>query len=316
MKKFLFAAALFLVSACQGDVGVDTVPETGDTGQLPASESRETYASKMSMKSGSSGTLIIGPENPFSDTVLRLSSRGIDLRSARIEWIVNRKPIAVPDPFSINLGDYNVFRGSSITARARIGENSLTSNTLTVVNSPPRVLTAGIFPERFGPGDMLRVEAEVSDIDGDDVSVEISWELNGDIVSTEAGIGRKIRRGDMVTVTVTPYDGEAYGDRKILSFGVDNAPPEIFPHNDFAFNGQTLSYEIWAGDEDDDPLTFSLTAGPPGMRVDPRTGIIRWDVPDEFSGTLTVSVLVVDGRGGEASYDLDISIAGEKEAPL
>lgn len=315
MKRLVLAALLFLIAACQADEVGDTHPEAGDVGQLPSAESQYPSEPTTGMKPGADGTLAIGPENPYRDTVLRLSSSGLDLKSAKIEWIVNKKPVRASNTYSFNLGEHDVYRGSTVMARATIGGKSITSNAVSVINSPPRVVSARFLPEQFNTGDMLEVDAKVSDPDDDDVSLEISWELNGEVVSTERSIGKKIRRGDLVTVTVTPYDGETYGDRKMLSFGVDNAPPEIFPHNDFAFDGKTLRYEVWAGDEDDDPLTFSLTSGPEGMRLDPRTGIIQWRVPDDFLGSLTFSVTVADGRGGQASYDIDLSIMGEESAP-
>lgn len=311
MKKLVLAALLFLVAACQADEVGDTLPQAGDTGQSPSAESMDPSASTVYVKPVAEGALVITPENPYRDTVLKLSSDGLDLKSAKIEWIVNKGTVPAPNPYSLKLGEHDVLRGSTVMARVEINGRSITSNAVTVVNTPPRVDGLRFLPEEFSTGDMLEIDAQVSDPDDDDVSIEISWELNGEVVSTERSIGRKIRRGDRVTVTVRPYDGETYGDNKMLAFGVNNAPPEIFPHNDFAFDGKSLRYEVWAGDEDDDPLTFSLAAGPEGMRLDPRTGIIQWRVPDDFLGSLTFSVTVEDGRGGRASYDIDLSIMGE-----
>jgi hypothetical protein len=58
-------------------------------------------------------------------------------------------------------------------------------------------------------------------------------------------------------------------------------------------------YQVKAIDPDDDPLNYTLAAGPAGMTIDRNTGAIAWNTP--AIGMPTVTVRVTDGRGGEDS---------------
>src|SRR5581483_3722021 len=66
--------------------------------------------------------------------------------------------------------------------------------------------------------------------------------------------------------------------------------------------GLPYVYQVQAQDADNDPLTFSLTAGPDGMAIDPITGKLTWqpgnDASSSAAGPHDVTVRVDDGRGG------------------
>ncbi|MCA9213225.1 MAG: hypothetical protein KDB27_09180, partial [Planctomycetales bacterium] len=75
-----------------------------------------------------------------------------------------------------------------------------------------------------------------------------------------------------------------------------------------------FSYDVDAIDPDNDQLTFSLDAqtAPAGMFVDPRTGLLLWNVPAGTVGEQAVTITVDDGHGGwdEQSFVLDIDASG------
>ncbi|WP_295433562.1 PKD domain-containing protein [uncultured Thiodictyon sp.] len=82
--------------------------------------------------------------------------------------------------------------------------------------------------------------------------------------------------------------------------------------------GQPYSYAVAATDGDGDTLTYSLTAGPAAMAIDPATGLIQWTpaVSDAAASPVAVGVRVVDGHGGSATQTFEITVASGTDQTL
>lgn len=180
-------------------------------------------------------------------------------------------------------------------------------------NRPPELTTVGFIPEVFHAGDTLGIEASGSDADGDPVTMAYEWMVNGEPAGDGSSVGLSIERGDKVSVKITPYDGKEYGKAVTLDQEILNMPPMIAQEGNPVFDGITYTYQLQASDPDGDALTYSLKEAPESMKINPATGLIQWNVPEEFSGMAKVSVLVDDGQGGRSEYDMNVSI--KKEAP-
>ena len=93
--------------------------------------------------------------------------------------------------------------------------------------------------------------------------------------------------------------------------------PQLFGPFGLAISGTVLisdppvlfSYQVTAEDPDGDPLTFALVVGPPGMTIDPQTGLIEWLVTSKELGVYDVTVEVTDGQGGSDSQSFQVEIA-------
>ena len=72
-------------------------------------------------------------------------------------------------------------------------------------------------PEVFKAGDALYIEASGSDIDGDAVTIIYEWIKNREPAGSSKQIGIPIKRGDKISVKITPFDGEAYGKPIVLN---------------------------------------------------------------------------------------------------
>lgn len=79
---------------------------------------------------------------------------------------------------------------------------------------------------------------------------------------------------------------------------------------------EAYTYAVVASDPDGDPLTYTLTAAPPGMAVDGSAGLISW-LPTG-TGIVAVAVNVSDGHGGQAaqSFSLNITVAANRPPEL
>jgi hypothetical protein len=163
-------------------------------------------------------------------------------------------------------------------------------------------------PEVFKPGDVLMVEAQATDIDGDPVSLLYSWTKNDAPAGNAARIAAQVMRGDKIRVSVTPYDGQSYGTPVVLEREMRNSPPSFVEHRNFSFSNGRYSYQVQADDPDGDTLAYSLVAPPEGMTIDRSTGELVWNVPPDFKGNRPVTISADDGHGGIAQYTIIISI--------
>jgi hypothetical protein len=181
-------------------------------------------------------------------------------------------------------------------------------------NHPPAVDKAKLQIESVNNKDIVRVVAGGTDKDGDEVTLGYEWFRNGE----PAGEGDTIsefKRGDKLSVKITPFDDKDYGSPKTLSIAINNCPPKINEYKETKFDGNTYIGQIKASDPDGDPLTYSLKAAPPGMTVDSSTGSVKWNVPADFNGKVSFTVSVSDGHGGEATQDLSFGILPQQRKP-
>ena len=184
-----------------------------------------------------------------------------------------------------------------------------------VKNTPPELTRIKIMPETFKAGDTLYVDVIGSDMDGDEVTILYEWTKNGEPAGTEKHIGAPLKRGDKLSIKLTPFDGESYGQPVILFREIGNMPPMIVEDKNSlkpGFDGKTFSCRVKAIDPDNDTLTYSLKTAPARMNIEKTTGLIKWEVPQDFKGKAEIAVIVSDNHGGEAlqSFVFEIKEGG------
>lgn len=187
------------------------------------------------------------------------------------------------------------------------------SNIIQIKNTPPEVTKVRFIPDVFKTKVTMSVEAFTSDLDGDEVTISYEWTKNGEPAGNRKRIDVPLKRGDKISVKITPFDGEAYGGFVVLQREIGNMFPIIIENKKSNFDGKVYSYQVMATDPDGDTLTYSLKASPVGMTIEPSTGLIIWNVPPEFQGKTTFTVSVSDGHGGETTQSLTFVITPEKK---
>lgn len=70
-------------------------------------------------------------------------------------------------------------------------------------------------------------------------------------------------------------------------------------------------YQVIASDLDGDSLIYTLDAAPVGMTIDPTSGAMDWLPGVEQIGSVSVEVLVKDGRGGSDTQHFTIAVADQ-----
>jgi len=256
-------------------------------------------------------SLEITPTNASRNSTIYLIAQGFNPSDAKIEWLVNGK--VTTTPISSQFNALGTKKGDKVQAMITIQGKEIISNSVKIKNSLPEISYIKLLPEVFKPGDTLSVEVSGSDIDGDAVTIAYEWTKNGEPAGNSKQIEVPLKRGDKVSVKITPFDGEAYGRPIVLNKEIMNLPPMINEDKTFHFDGTVYTYQVKATDPDGDLLAYSLKSAPQGMTINPSTGLIQWHVPPDFKGKSPITVSVTDGHGGEAVQNLTLEITPKQE---
>lgn len=176
-------------------------------------------------------------------------------------------------------------------------------------NTPPEIRGVRFVGGDGRPGNTLGVETEGHDADGDPVEFEIAWRKDGEPAGSGNRLAAPVKRGEKVTVTITPFDGKERGTPAVLSREILNTPPAIEGQEQFQVSDNDVTFHVRASDADGDPLTYSIKDGPAGMSIDRSTGWVRWVTSPGTPGKVPFTVTVSDGSGGEASANFSLTIS-------
>tara|TARA_B100001113_G_scaffold69068_1_gene53442 strand:+ start:4879 stop:7548 length:2670 start_codon:yes stop_codon:yes gene_type:complete len=142
--------------------------------------------------------------------------------------------------------------------------NQVSVGPIEIENSVPSILDIEITPENPNDDDNLLLNYEYFDLDGDlEQDIEINWYLDGvrqNEIDNLVNISNlMIRYGDTWQVSITPNDGEDFGETvwsDLIQIGSSNTPPEIdIEFFDFNFTtSDNLQFNIIYFDADDDDI--------------------------------------------------------------
>lgn len=159
---------------------------------------------------------------------------------------------------------------------------SLTSATIRSRNLAPTLASASFTPTSFhrSTGTLTCSATGAADLDGDAVSIEYLWLVNGVQRTTATELATSsLARGDVVQCGARPYDGEEYGPTVLSGSAVaGNAPPSI--------TSVSLS-NLSPNEGEAIAVTSVITSDPDGDAV---TLAYRWEV----NGNLVANTNQID----------------------
>ena len=180
-------------------------------------------------------------------------------------------------------------------------------------NTPPIVSNIAVEPDDQSLGRRLLVKADISDADGDAITVVYRWKKNRAVVKEGEDSDLDITgfsANDSIQVDVLASDGIAEAKPMTSNmFVMNNTPPKITSSPTSAVHGNQYDYQVTAKDPDGDSITYALDAAPPGMTIDAHSGMLRWSPGRDATGAHRVRVVARDARGGFDSQDFELSIA-------
>ncbi len=287
----IFLICIFLFSSCSKD---------------------EKVLQKASPEKTGLYSIELSPESATKNSVITVKVEGVKPSDLSYQWIVNDTEI---EGAAKNVLKYpELKKNDRVQVKASIkGKEALVSDTLIISNMAPQIQSARFKPKNPKKGDELKVEVKTFDADKDNVSLLYEWFINGesvyetsDVLNTDELL---IKRGDKVSVKITPDDGEQEGMPLTLYSIVANSPPEISPDIKTQFDGFVYTSKIIAEDPEGDPLTYTLVRAPAGMTIDSESGIITWKVTPKDKGEHDIVISVRDGHGSEVIVPLTTKIS-------
>ncbi|UCH82359.1 MAG: hypothetical protein JSW20_06915 [Nitrospiraceae bacterium] len=180
------------------------------------------------------------------------------------------------------------------------------------INSPPRINSADIVAVILESGNAMEVKASAADLEEDNIYFDYEWSVNGKYAGEEPKMTQPLKRGDSISVKISPYDDLDYGFPLVLTKEIHNTPPRI-TGGISSLDGSLYTYQLEASDNDNDTLTYALTSAPEGMSID-SAGQITWTVPPKYKGAAEITIDIDDGHGGKARQQLTLSIK-DAESP-
>lgn len=248
----------------------------------------------------------ITPTEVTESSELRCLSQGWrdpdgDEAGYRVSWVVNGTEIGAPgDTIDGEWFD----KGDSVSCILTPwdGEDEgepVTSEAVIVQNSPPEVRVASLDPSVATTStDLTTVIGETFDADGDEVTVEVRWTVDGRAAGTGLTLpSSRISRGQQVSAEIIPSDGETAGTPfRLGPITVANTPPvatSVSVSPTTARTNDVLTATAAGTDADGDRVTFEYAWTVSGTRVPGSSATLegsRWfDKGDTVSVTVTPS---------------------------
>jgi hypothetical protein len=184
-------------------------------------------------------------------------------------------------------------------------------------NHSPVISSVNAAQESIEINNYVNITCSASDQDGD--TLTFKWTVNGEIEIAEGNPSslswRAPDTAGNYTIICTVSDGKGGQDRESVSItvtsnggGPGNYPPVISSldaNQDSIEINHNVSIYCSANDQDGDTLTFNWTMN--GQVIEGNNSSLSWRAPDT-AGTFNITCTVSDGRGGEDSESVSITV--------
>jgi hypothetical protein len=308
---------------------VGEAAQPADAGEGVSDGMQTSEASRSaSSGGGNAGPVIhsieLDPDSPIAgETVrVRVDASDPDGGSPFLEyaWKLNDAPVGSGVPKLI-LSDARKGDQLELEVTASDGQTTDVSTvSVRIQNAAPTLRKVDVEPGgEISAGQTITLRPEARDRDGDPVEFSYRWSVNGRAVSEtgpsfETG---ELERGDEVRAVVLATDGEIDSEPlETPAMVMTNASPTIVSWPGAPDEDGIFEYQVRAEDPDGAAnLMFALEEAPPGMKIDARTGRIRWEPKSHQIGTWSVAVVVDDLEGGKTKQVFELSTSGGSAQP-
>jgi hypothetical protein len=317
-------AGMFLILAGCGSEPAESVTVSKADASTPAPSAAPVADSSKSSDGGSENQppeiirISFEPDVPRNgeslEVVVEVEDPEGDPIHFRYRWTIAGQPY--PRSMSV-IDDLHAFKGDLVEVEVTVNDGRTDGTPARleadVANTPPRLVGLSIHPaDEILSGMEILARPDARDADGDEISFEFDWSVNGRPVS-ESGprfSTESLKRGDVVQLRVVAADLE--DESKAMStpeLRIVNAPPRVVSLPEFTSKNGAFHYTVRAEDPDGDTaIQFHLDQGPEGMTIDIQTGELSWKPRSDQAGTQAISVIVDDLHGGRSKHSFDVTV--------
>jgi Putative Ig domain len=264
-------------------------------------------------------SVTILPERPNRENdlslVIQSQDADGDLVNYRYQWIKNDIEIAGESGNVLKAGSFRKgdrFQVRVIPSDGKGDGKPFLSNPVKILNAAPVVSEVWIEPQMPTIQNDLKVHEKSTDPDEDSIFFSYQWEKNGAPLMDERKdtLERvRFKKGDSISVTIVPDDREIMGSpKKSEPVKISNSPPTIVSSPPTSIEGTKYLYQVRVNDPDNDPITFTLKSGPKGMGIDPKSGLLQWQIRNEDKGTHTIDIEASDNEGARSNQQYTLAI--------
>lgn len=257
----------------------------------------------------------ISPPAPYLDSVLtvQLQSEDPDRDQVtyRYRWFVNKQEVGDQPVLSLaGFRQNDLISVEVIPSDGKAEGAPAQSAAVKIGNNPPGVTLVKLLPGELKAGQAVHAEVQGFDREGDPIHYDYEWYINDQPVNGITGEdldGTLIHSSDQILVKVIPSDPYSQGPPKLSSTAaVANQPPEItsLPPME-AENGKYI-YHVIAKDPDGDILNYRLVEAPPGMSLNPSSGLLEWEMKSPPAENVAIKIQVEDAKGGRTIQQFTI----------
>jgi len=195
------------------------------------------------------------------------------------------------------------------------GKININTHSKNKINLPPRIVAMKFNPAHPKKGDKISIDVRTDDPDGDDVTLQYEWSVNGKWLEGQNTdtLDIPLKKGDIITVRITPFDGKQWGSSITNMVTVKNSHPVVEPYlKDVFIKGNICYARVEAVDPDGDDLRFSIVKGPTGVNIDSNTGVLSWDMKQTTSPVNNINISIIDSDGAETRLKLKTGVCKYK----
>lgn len=285
MKRMIIVVLLLIVFLL---AGCADRPEKIISGQKSVKEIIESHSMQ-------TVNVSIYPENPTVKSLITLTADGSFIEGAKIQWYINN---TIEQPAGgLNFNSEKLRKGDTVHSVIVKDGKEYKSNSITIKNSPPSIIISELLPSKPKIGSTFTVNIKANDDDNDNIYYKYKWTVNGKFMSDRMYLNTELSRDDKIAVEITPHDNDDAGKTERITRKVLNSIP-VFEESKPFIDDNIYKYRLEVTDPDNDILAFNLNKSPEGMKIDPSSGLITWEVKPEDKGYHDIEVRVTDNNGG------------------
>ncbi len=324
-------ARLPATATTRGDVWAVAVTATDGVGVSDAGEASVTVGNALPSLTGAT----ISPDPAGAEDTLTCASTGWfdaddDTEASTYAWSIDGSAVGTGPTLSGAFGGDDQVT-CEVTPHDGLDAGDPVTAVVTIGNSAPSIVVVSISPDPATVADTLTCSwSGYADPDGDSDASYASWSVDGSPAGSGTTLSTGFAGGDVVTCTVTPFDGASTGTPVDASLTVTNTAPSldaasITPDPAIASDTLVCTASGWDdadGDADQSTWAWTLNGSSVGSATTLSGGFVAGDLvvctvtPDDGSdtGTPVSDSLTISNSAPSVSdvvIDPDPAVAGD-----